>query len=63
MQLLGVPVIGPGKAFGNSSLTERVGAPEFDAEDEAIAVLLGVCSRRGGERTAARNYHALPETG
>src|SRR5439155_12993250 len=46
---LGVPVQGragaagmdePGRVFGNLYLTEKVDAEEFDAEDEAIAVLL-----------------------
>jgi signal transduction histidine kinase len=37
---LGVPIVSQGEAFGNLYLTEKVGAPEFDAEDEAIAVLL-----------------------
>jgi signal transduction histidine kinase len=37
---LGVPVTGRGGVFGNLYLTEKIGAAEFDAEDEAIAVLL-----------------------
>jgi signal transduction histidine kinase len=37
---LGVPVTGRGGVFGNLYLTEKIDAPEFDAEDEAIAVLL-----------------------
>jgi len=37
---LGVPVTGPGGVFGNLYLTEKIDAAEFDAEDEAIAVLL-----------------------
>jgi signal transduction histidine kinase len=37
---LGVPVQGRGGVFGNLYLTEKIGADEFDAEDEAIAVLL-----------------------
>jgi signal transduction histidine kinase len=37
---LGVPVRGRGGVFGNLYLTEKIGADEFDAEDEAIAVLL-----------------------
>ena len=37
---LGVPVRGRGGVFGNLYLTEKIGAAEFDAEDEAIAVLL-----------------------
>ena len=37
---LGVPVKGRGAVFGNLYLTEKIGADEFDAEDEAIAVLL-----------------------
>lgn len=38
---LGVPVRGRGgKVFGNLYLTEKVGAAEFDEEDEAIGVLL-----------------------
>jgi len=38
---LGVPVVGRGgRVFGNLYLTEKTGAEEFDAEDEAITVLL-----------------------
>jgi two-component system sensor histidine kinase KdpD len=38
---LGVPVVGRGgRVFGNLYLTEKTGAEEFDAEDEAISVLL-----------------------
>ncbi|HEU5260579.1 MAG TPA: GAF domain-containing sensor histidine kinase [Gemmatimonadales bacterium] len=37
---LGVPIRGGGEVFGNLYLTEKVGAREFDQEDEAIAVLL-----------------------
>ena len=37
---LGVPVKGRGGVFGNLYLTEKIDAPEFSAEDEAIAILL-----------------------
>jgi signal transduction histidine kinase len=37
---LGVPVRGRVGVFGNLYLTEKIGADEFDAEDEAIAILL-----------------------
>ncbi len=37
---LGVPVKGRGGVFGNLYLTEKIDAPEFDAEDESIAILL-----------------------
>jgi signal transduction histidine kinase len=37
---LGVPVVGRERVFGNLYLTEKLGGAEFDAEDEAIAVLL-----------------------
>jgi signal transduction histidine kinase len=37
---LGVPIILRGKVFGNLYLTEKVGAKQFDAEDEAIAAFL-----------------------
>jgi len=37
---LGVPVVARGFVFGNPALTEKVGAKEFSAEDEAIAVSL-----------------------
>ncbi len=37
---LGVPIRSRGEVFGNLYLTEKVGAREFDREDEAIAVLL-----------------------
>ena len=37
---LGVPIVSHGQVFGNLYLTEKLGAAEFDAEDQAIAVLL-----------------------
>ncbi len=37
---LGVPIMARGRAFGNLYLTEKVGADDFDPEDEAIAVFL-----------------------
>jgi signal transduction histidine kinase len=37
---LGVPIRGRGQVFGNLYLTEKIGAREFDREDEAITVLL-----------------------
>ncbi len=37
---LGVPVRGRGGVIGNLYLTEKIGAEEFDVEDEGIAVLL-----------------------
>jgi signal transduction histidine kinase len=37
---LGVPVKGRGSVFGNLYLTEKIGAEEFDDEDEAVAILL-----------------------
>src|SRR6266498_5571695 len=37
---LGVPVKGRVGVFGNLYLTEKIDAPEFNAEDEAIAILL-----------------------
>jgi len=37
---LGVPIRSRGEVFGNLYLTEKIGAQEFDAEDEAITVLL-----------------------
>ena len=37
---LGVPIVSRDQVFGNLYLTEKLGAAEFDAEDEAIAVLL-----------------------
>ena len=37
---LGVPVAGRERVFGNLYLTEKIGADEFSAEDESIAVLL-----------------------
>jgi signal transduction histidine kinase len=37
---LGVPVKSQSGVFGNLYLTEKIGAAEFDDEDEAIAVLL-----------------------
>lgn len=38
---LGVPILGrEGKVFGNLYLTDKIGADEFDQEDEAIGMLL-----------------------
>ena len=37
---LGVPIVGRTRVYGNLYLTEKIGADEFTAEDEAIAVLL-----------------------
>jgi signal transduction histidine kinase len=37
---LGAPVKARGKVFGNIYLTEKQGAPEFDADDEAALVIL-----------------------
>src|ERR1700682_122412 len=37
---LGAPVVARGKVFGNIYLTEKQGAPEFDAEDEAALMVL-----------------------
>lgn len=37
---LGVPITTGQTVFGNLYLAEKVGGPEFDAEDESIAVLL-----------------------
>ncbi|HYL22167.1 MAG TPA: GAF domain-containing sensor histidine kinase [Gemmatimonadales bacterium] len=37
---LGVPVVGRREVFGNLYLTEKIGAAQFDDEDEAIAILL-----------------------
>ena len=37
---LGAPVKARGKVFGNIYLTEKQGAPEFDAEDEAALLVL-----------------------
>ena len=37
---LGVPIVSRKEVFGNLYLTDKIGATEFDAEDEAIAVLL-----------------------
>src|ERR1700737_4534297 len=37
---LGAPVVARGKVFGNIYLTEKQGAPEFDAEDEAAVLVL-----------------------
>lgn len=37
---LGVPILSHGRAFGNLYLTDKIDAAEFDAEDEALAVLL-----------------------
>src|SRR6266498_5446042 len=51
---LGVPVKGRGGVFGNLYLTEKIDAPEFDDEDEAIAVLLASQAAVAGEN--ARLY-------
>jgi signal transduction histidine kinase len=38
---LGVPIVGPLRPIGNLYLTEKIGADEFDEDDEMIAVMLG----------------------
>lgn len=37
---LGVPIVARDRVFGNLYVTEKVGADEFDAEDERVAALL-----------------------
>jgi signal transduction histidine kinase len=37
---LGVPIMTAGKVFGNLYFTEKVNAPEFDDDDEDVAVVL-----------------------
>ncbi|MFQ5703338.1 MAG: ATP-binding protein [Gemmatimonadales bacterium] len=37
---LGVPIVGRRRPLGNLYLTEKIGAPEFSQEDEAVAVIL-----------------------
>ena len=37
---LGAPVVARGRVFGNIYLTEKQGAPEFDADDEAALMVL-----------------------
>jgi signal transduction histidine kinase len=56
---LGVPVAGRGKVFGNLYLTEKVGAAEFDDEDEAIAILLAGSAAAAVE--SARLYEQSQE--
>jgi signal transduction histidine kinase len=51
---LGVPVKGRGGVFGNLYLTEKIGAREFDDEDETIAVLLA--SQAAAAIESARLY-------
>ena len=53
---LGVPVKGRGAVFGNLYLTEKIDAPEFSDEDEAIAVLLA-----GQAAVAVENARLLGE--
>ena len=53
---LGVPVKGRGAVFGNLYLTEKIDAPEFSDEDEAIAVLLA-----GQAAVAVENARLLSE--
>lgn len=53
---LGVPVKGQGAVFGNLYLTEKIDAPEFSDEDEAIAVLLA-----GQAAVAVENARLLGE--
>jgi signal transduction histidine kinase len=56
---LGVPVAGRAKVFGNLYLTEKVGADEFDDEDESIAVLLAGAAAAAVEN--ARLYEQSQE--
>lgn len=37
---LGVPIVGPARVFGNLYLTDKLGAADFDADDERLAVFL-----------------------
>ena len=53
---LGVPVKGRGEVFGNLYLTEKIDAPEFSDEDEAIAILLA-----GQAAVAVENARLLGE--
>jgi len=53
---LGVPVKGQGAVFGNLYLTEKIDAPEFSDEDEAIAVMLA-----GQAAVAVENARLLSE--
>jgi signal transduction histidine kinase len=51
---LGVPIVSRGRVFGNLYVTEKIGAAEFDAEDEAIAVFLAL--QAGAAIESARLY-------
>lgn len=53
---LGVPITTGTTVFGNLYLTEKIGASEFDAEDEGIAVLL---ARQAA--VAVENAHLLDQ--
>lgn len=55
---LGVPIKTGASVFGNLYLTEKVGAREFDAEDEGIAVLLA-----GQAAVAIENARLMEEGG
>jgi len=55
---LGVPIKMGASVFGNLYLTEKVGASEFDAEDEGIAVLLA-----GQAAVAIENARLMEESG
>jgi signal transduction histidine kinase len=61
---LGVPVWVRGEVYGNLYLTEKIGAPEFSAEDEATAVTLaqaaGVAIESAQLHSVARD-HTLAE--
>jgi signal transduction histidine kinase len=54
---LGVPIIGRQGPIGNLYLTEKLGAPEFSAEDESIAVMLAAQAA-----VAVENVRLIEET-
>jgi signal transduction histidine kinase len=49
---LGVPVLGRKAVIGNLYVTDKLGAPEFTAEDEAIAILLAASAGVALDNTA-----------
>jgi signal transduction histidine kinase len=55
---LGVPIKSGRSVFGNLYLTEKIGAREFDAEDEGIAVLLATQAA-----VAIENARLMEESG
>jgi signal transduction histidine kinase len=63
MSLLGLPLFVRGKLVGNIYLTDKIGGPEFDEEDEWLLQLLAIHAATAltNEQLHAENLRALKE--